>query len=165
VEYARERPLDAVVGVDDGSTLVASAAAAALALPHNEFEAVQASRDKSVARARFAAAGLPTPRHIVVEADADPSAILAAGEVRFPCVIKPIDLSSSQGVIRADDAESFETAFERVHAEGRLDAILGIEGSGGSSIVSTAMQALPIGISVGHSSMYGAVFRMLYKRA
>jgi uncharacterized protein (UPF0261 family) len=54
---------------------------------------------------------------------------------------------------------------ERLHAEGRLDAILGIEGSGGSSIVSTAMRALPNGIGVGHSSMYGAVFRMLYKRA
>jgi biotin carboxylase len=123
VEYARERPLDAVVGVDDGSTLVASAAAAALELPHNEFEAVQASRDKSVARARFAAAGLPTPRHIVVEADADPSAILGAGEVRFPCVIKPIDLSSSQGVIRADDAESFEIAFERVATIVRSPAV------------------------------------------
>jgi uncharacterized protein (UPF0261 family) len=34
----------------------------------------------------------------------------------------------------------------RLHAEGRFDAILGIGGSGGSSIVSAAMQALPIGV-------------------
>ncbi len=35
---------------------------------------------------------------------------------------------------------------ERLYAEGRLDAILGIGGSGGSSIVSAGMQALPIGV-------------------
>ncbi|MEX1296725.1 MAG: Tm-1-like ATP-binding domain-containing protein [Candidatus Limnocylindrales bacterium] len=34
----------------------------------------------------------------------------------------------------------------RLHAEGRLDAVLGIGGSGGSSLVSAAMQALPIGV-------------------
>jgi biotin carboxylase len=123
VEYARDRPLDAVVGVDDGSTLVAAAAAAALGLPHNDLDAVQASRDKAAARARFAAAGLPTPDHLVVAADADPRAILAAGHVRFPCVIKPIDLSGSQGVIRADDAEGFAAAFERVAAIVRSPAV------------------------------------------
>lgn len=123
VDYARDRPLDAVVGVDDGSTLVASAAAAALDLPHNDLDAVEASRDKSLSRAHFAAAGLPTPQHIVVDADADARGILAAGEVRFPCVIKPIDLSSSQGVIRADDAESFVAAFERVAAIVRSPAV------------------------------------------
>ncbi len=35
---------------------------------------------------------------------------------------------------------------ERLHAEGRLDAILGVGGSGGSSLVSAAMQALPVGV-------------------
>jgi len=48
---------------------------------------------------------------------------LAAGHVRFPCVIKPIDLSGSQGVIRADDAEGFAAAFERVAAIVRSPAV------------------------------------------
>ncbi len=34
----------------------------------------------------------------------------------------------------------------RLHAEGRLDAILGLGGSGGTSLISTAMQALPVGV-------------------
>ena len=34
----------------------------------------------------------------------------------------------------------------RLHATGRLDGILGVGGSGGSSIVSAAMQALPLGV-------------------
>ena len=35
---------------------------------------------------------------------------------------------------------------KRLHAEGRVDGILGVGGSGGSSLVSAAMQALPVGI-------------------
>jgi uncharacterized protein (UPF0261 family) len=34
----------------------------------------------------------------------------------------------------------------RLHAEGRLDGILGLGGSGGSSLVTQAMRALPIGV-------------------
>jgi uncharacterized protein (UPF0261 family) len=34
----------------------------------------------------------------------------------------------------------------RLHAEGRLNGILGVGGSGGSSIVAAAMQALPVGV-------------------
>jgi uncharacterized protein (UPF0261 family) len=34
----------------------------------------------------------------------------------------------------------------RLHADGRLDGILGVGGSGGSSLVSAAMQALPVGV-------------------
>ena len=34
----------------------------------------------------------------------------------------------------------------RLHAEGRLDGVLGVGGSGGSSIVTTAMRALPVGV-------------------
>ena len=35
---------------------------------------------------------------------------------------------------------------ERLHAQGRLDGIMGVGGSGGSSILAAAMQALPIGV-------------------
>ena len=114
VAIAKERRLDAIVGVDDGSTEVAAAAAAALGLPHNPLAAVRASRNKAAARACFAAAGLPTPRHLVVKADANPAAILVGGRVHFPAVIKPTDLSGSQGVIRADDPAGFVAAFRRV---------------------------------------------------
>jgi uncharacterized protein (UPF0261 family) len=34
----------------------------------------------------------------------------------------------------------------RMHGEGRLDGVLGVGGSGGSSIVTTAMRALPVGV-------------------
>lgn len=110
-EFARRHPLDAIVPVDDGSTLVAAAGAAALGLPHNRFEAVAASRDKARLRELLAAAGLNTPRFRVWSADSDPEEVPSA---TFPVVVKPVDLSGSRGVIRADDPDGLAAAFARV---------------------------------------------------
>ena len=46
--------------------------------------------------------------------DEDPE-VLARG-VRYPCVLKPLRLSASRGVIRADDAPGFVSAFRRLQA-------------------------------------------------
>jgi biotin carboxylase len=114
VRFAAGRPPDAIVAVDDTGTVVAAAASAALGLAGNSVEAVRASRDKGRARERFAAAGLLTPRFQIFPSDADPSLVAAA--VRYPCVVKPVDLSGSRGVIRADEADSCAAAFTRVAA-------------------------------------------------
>lgn len=114
VRFAARHPLDAIVAVDDAGTAVAAAASAALGLAGNSVEAVRASRDKGRARERFAAAGLLTPGFQIFGSDADPASVAAA--VRYPCVVKPVDLSGSRGVIRADDANSCAAAFTRVAA-------------------------------------------------
>ncbi len=113
VELHRTRPLDAVVPVDDGSTLVAAAASEALGLAHNGLAAVRASRDKAQTRELLARAGLGTPRFRTWPADADPEEVPTA---TFPVVVKPIDLSGSRGVIRADDPAGLASAFARVAA-------------------------------------------------
>jgi biotin carboxylase len=56
--------------------------------------------------------GLPCPNFIVVGIDEKPEDIVQ--QVTFPCVLKPLTLSGSCGVIRADDQESFQTAFTRI---------------------------------------------------
>ena len=114
VIFAQAHPLDAVVAVDDAGTLVAAAAARALGLPHNPVEAVEATRDKARMRERFAAAGLRTPRFTTAGIDEDPHAL--ASRVRYPCVIKPLDLSGSQGVIKVEHAGAFPSIFARVAA-------------------------------------------------
>jgi biotin carboxylase len=114
VDFAQTRPLASVVAVDDAGTLVAASAAAALGLPHNPVAAVDASRNKARMRERFAAAGLRTPRFATVDIDADPHAV--AGTVAYPCVVKPLDLSGSQGVVKVDDLASFPAVFTRVAA-------------------------------------------------
>src|SRR5450759_3489018 len=113
VDYAQEHPLDAVIPIDDGSTLVAAAGAAALGLPHNRFAAVAASRDKVRTRELLAAAGLNTPRFRTWPADADPEEVPSP---TFPVVVKPVDLSGSRGVIRANDPDELARAFARVAA-------------------------------------------------
>jgi biotin carboxylase len=113
-EFARARPLDAVIGVDDESAVPAALAAAALGLPHNPVEAARATRDKHELRRRLAAAGLRCPGYRRVSLAAAPAEV--AREVRFPCVLKPLSLSGSRGVIRADAPEGFVAAFERIRA-------------------------------------------------
>ena len=114
VDYSRQHPLSAVVAVDDSGTVLAASAAQALGLPHNPIDAVNAARDKAQMRERFQAAGLATPAFITVPIDQDPAMI--ALTLRYPSVVKPLDLSGSQGVIKADDAASFPAVFTRVAA-------------------------------------------------
>jgi biotin carboxylase len=111
---AEERPLDGVVAVDDQGVRVAALAAERLGLPGNPLEAVSATRDKAAMRRALAAAGVPQPEHRTIGPRDDPAA--AADEVGLPCVVKPLSLSASRGVIRADDPRAAAEAAARVRA-------------------------------------------------
>jgi biotin carboxylase len=112
-ELAREvgprRPL-AVVGVDDLTALVAALAAEQLGLPHNPPAAVAAARNKAQSREKLRAAGLPVPRFQTFARDETPD-----WEI-FPCVVKPLILSGSRGVIRADDRPQLLAGLRRLSA-------------------------------------------------
>jgi biotin carboxylase len=114
VEFARTAPIDVVVGVDDHTTVVAAVISAALRLPHNPVTAVAAARNKHRMRELLHAQGLPVPHFALFSADDAPAAI--AEKIAFPCVVKPISLSASCGVIRANDRDEFVAAFHRVAA-------------------------------------------------
>src|SRR5881398_143906 len=110
--FAQEHPLQGVVGVDDDTAVVAAAIAATLGLRGNGVAAARAARDKHEQRTLLAAAGVPVPRFTRYGVDDDPRR-LAAG-VSYPCVLKPLRLSASRGVIRADTPAEFVAAFERI---------------------------------------------------
>jgi biotin carboxylase len=103
-------PIDAVVAVDDQGVLVAATAGERLGFPHNPPNAVAATRDKAAMRAALATAEVPQPAFAMAT---DPGKLPDLG---YPCVVKPVDLSGSQGVIRADDAEEARAAATRVRA-------------------------------------------------
>jgi len=107
-------PLDAVLAVDDQGVVVAAAAAQRLGLRHNPPNAVAATRDKAAMRERLAAASLPQPAYRIVAHGADIAS--AATEVGYPCVVKPVSRSASQGVIRVDDAIQAAAAGIRIRA-------------------------------------------------
>ena len=111
-EQARRRPFAAVIPTDDSTTEIAALAARALHLPHNPPEAVRYTQRKDLARARLQAADVPAPAHRVVDLRRPLAGQLES--VRFPCVAKPVSLSASRGVIRADDPEGLRAALARI---------------------------------------------------
>jgi biotin carboxylase len=114
VKFVSERPVAAVVAVDDSATLIAAQASRLLGLPHNDPGSIEAARDKIVMRQAFARAGMPIPWFRPLSSSDDPHAI--AQEIRYPCVVKPARLAGSRGVIRADSPAEFVEAFRRTKA-------------------------------------------------
>ena len=108
------RSLDAVLAVDDQGLVVAAAASARLGLTHNPIEAVAATRDKAALRARLGAGAVAQPDYRVVAPGQSVAA--AAGQIGYPCVVKPVSRSGSQGVIRVDDDVQASAVAERVRA-------------------------------------------------
>ena len=111
---ARRRPFAGVIGTDDASAELAARIGRALGLPHNDPNAVRIARRKDLARARLQARGVRVPEHRCVDLTI-PLPIQIEG-LQFPCVVKPVALAASRGVIRADDAESFYRACARIAA-------------------------------------------------
>jgi biotin carboxylase len=107
-------PIDAVVAVDDQGVEVAAVAGERLGLRHNDPAAAAATRDKSVMREALARAGIPQPRFALVHDLSELDHV--SGTIPFPWVVKPLHLSASRGVIRADDLPSARRAAERVRA-------------------------------------------------
>ena len=108
------RSLDAVLAVDDQGLVVAAAASARLGLTHNPIEAVAATRDKAALRARLGAGAVAQPDYRVVAPGQSVAA--AAAQIGYPCVVKPVSRSGSQGVIRVDDDVQASAVAERVRA-------------------------------------------------
>jgi biotin carboxylase len=63
-------------------------------------------------RQRLEAAGVPIPRFRLVSLEQDPS--MVSFHAMYPCVLKPLTLSASRGVIRANDEAEFVEAFLRI---------------------------------------------------
>jgi biotin carboxylase len=102
------RGWDGIAAVGDQASIVAALLAERFGLRYHPLDAVRACRSKFEMRERFRKAGLLTPvyRRIRVSEGGAP--------ISFPCVLKPIGLSASRGVIRANDAVEFEAAFARI---------------------------------------------------
>ncbi len=112
-KLARAMPdLGGIAAVGDKPALAAAHIAAQLGLRFHPPAAVEAAGNKYLARQRFAAAGLPVPAYFRVPLDSDPDA--ACARANWPCVLKPIGLSGSRGVIRANGPAEFLTAFGRI---------------------------------------------------
>ncbi len=112
VAYAHDHPLAAVLSVDDSASLIAAQVSAVLHLPHNSPQAAAAARDKFVMRTLLKQGGVRVPNFQLLSTADDLAQV--ARRLTYPCVVKPLALNGSRGVIRADAAEQFSAAAQRL---------------------------------------------------
>ena len=112
IEKLRGREMSGVLALGDRAAAAAAYAARALGVPYNHPAAVEACRNKLRMREAFRDAGLPVPwfRRFPIGPLTEPS---PAG-ICFPCVLKPLSLSASQGVMRANSQDEFLAAAARL---------------------------------------------------
>jgi predicted ATP-grasp superfamily ATP-dependent carboligase len=115
LESQRGQNIDGILALGDRPAVAAAYAARSLGNPYNHPASVEACRSKLRMREVFREAGLRVPWFRVVSLHPAPEPSLLG--ISYPCVLKPLSLSASQGVVRANSREEFIAAAARI---GRL---------------------------------------------
>ena len=113
-EFSASHAVDAIIAVDDDTAVVAASIAEALSLKHNSVESTRAAKNKHLMREALSRAGVRVPRYWLFSLDANIAEV--ARRVTYPCVVKPVFLSTSRGVMRANDEAEFIAAARRLEA-------------------------------------------------
>ena len=132
VDAAKARTPSGIVALGDQTTLTAALAAEKLGLPHHPPAGVRAAGNKFAARRRFHEAGLLSPKF--TRLSLDESAALPH-ELEFPCVVKPLGLAASRGVIRADTADQLRDAVQRIRRLLQTPAVRMMKGADVGSVL------------------------------
>jgi len=110
----RERTFSGVVATDDTTVELGSRIAAVLDLPHNPPQAALYSHRKDLSRKVLRAAGVRVPEFRVLDLAA--TIVPQLQGLELPCVLKPLSLSASRGVIRADTPQQVQAACRRIQS-------------------------------------------------
>ncbi|NOQ88855.1 MAG: ATP-grasp domain-containing protein [Gammaproteobacteria bacterium] len=108
----QNKPFAGVLGSDDQTVELAAHAAKALDLPHNPPQAAQCSIRKDLARAQLSIASCPVPIHCLLDLRLPVKKQMAG--LPWPCVLKPLNMSASRGVIRVNNENEFIAACEQL---------------------------------------------------
>jgi len=106
------KPFSGILGSDDQTVVLAAQVAKSLKLPHNPPEAALCSQRKDLARAQLALSNCPVPIHCLLDLTRPVKKQMAG--LPWPCVLKPLNMSASRGVIRANNEDEFVAACERL---------------------------------------------------
>ena len=109
-DYHKKYTIISILGVDEETSLVAAKAAEELNLPHNSFESVKTTSDKFLFRKKLKECDLLTPNFLCLNPDTEAKTF--STKVDYPCVLKPVKRSGSQGVIRANNAAEFLSSHQ-----------------------------------------------------
>ncbi len=108
----RGQDVDGILALGDRPAVAAAYVARGLGILYNHPAAVEACRSKLRMSEVFREAGLRVPwfRSISLTPTPEPSLL----GITYPCVAKPLSLSASQGVVRANSREEFIAAATRI---------------------------------------------------
>ena len=109
---AQQQTIAGVVATDDFTVTLAARIAQALDLPCNPPASAAIASRKDLSRACLQQAGLPVPTFKLLQLEQDLAPQLQ--DIPLPCVIKPLSLSASRGVMRADSHAALLAACERL---------------------------------------------------
>jgi hypothetical protein len=112
MEELRGQNVNGILALGDRPAAAAAYAARGFGLRYNHPAAVEACRSKLRMREVFRYAGLHVPWFRDLPIDPTPEPALLG--IQYPCVLKPLSLSASQGVVRANHREEFLAAAARV---------------------------------------------------
>jgi len=112
MEALRGQGDSGILALGDRPAAAAAYAARGLGIRYSHPAAVEACRSKLRMKRIFRDAGLSVPwfRHLPI--DPPPEPVLLG--ISYPCVLKPLSLSASQGVVRANNREEFLAAAARI---------------------------------------------------
>jgi biotin carboxylase len=104
--------IDGILALGDRPAVAAAYVARGLSLPYNHPASVEACRSKLRMREVLRDAGLRVPwfRNVPLDPVAEPALL----GISYPCVLKPLSLSASQGVVRANNREEFVAAAAKI---------------------------------------------------
>ena len=111
-EAVRTKSIDGVLALADKAAPLAARSALALGLPGHPPEATRVAGNKLASRLAFRNSKLLTPWFKSSDLNDAPERL--AMDVSYPCVLKPLSLSGSRGVIKTDDPQGFVKAFVRL---------------------------------------------------
>jgi len=112
LQSMRGQDVDGILALGDRPAVAAAYVARGLGILYNHPAAVEACRSKLRMSEVFREAGLRVPwfRSISLTPTPEPSLL----GITYPCVAKPLSLSASQGVVRANSREEFIAAATRI---------------------------------------------------
>jgi len=112
LKESKLKTLVGVLGSDDSTVELAAKVARELKLPHNPPDAARLSMRKDLARAHLSLDKCAVPIHCLISLNDSIDRQIAG--LPWPCVIKPLHLSASRGVIRVNNKEELFDACLRV---------------------------------------------------
>ena len=112
LESVRGQNVDGILALGDRPAVAAAYAARGLEVSYNHPAAVEACRNKLRMREIFRDAGLRVPwfRNFPIHPAPEPSLL----GISYPSVLKPLSLSASQGVVRANNRQEFLAAAAQI---------------------------------------------------